>query len=417
MLLRAVLRVFHARFSALSAPGGRRPASGLANDTVFVMSAPNTTAADVSRGRAAVVYNPIKVDIDRLKAAVAARDTANGWAETLWFETSVEDAGQGPTRAALEAGATMVIAAGGDGTVRAVAEAVHESDAVLALLPSGTGNLLARNLNLTLDDLEHSLDVAFAGTNRDIDLGVIDITDENGDTSHHAYVVMAGLGLDAQMLAGTDDELKKKVGWLAYVRAIADALRDENELTFRYRLDGAPERSMRAHTVIIGNCGALPANIVLLPDAAIDDGEFDILLLRPESVLGWIQIFAKVLWENGIVRRTVAGRMLPVSEVHAIRYSRARSVEMRLSQAQPIELDGDEFGLARALTTSVRPGGLTVRVPSDAQTAPLLPAVLRGDIKWAATLIRLGVLGATVATAIGLIARSRRQSGNRPKRR
>lgn len=365
---------------------------------------------------AAVVYNPIKVDLPRLQSAVAAHDGLEGWGTTLWFETSLTDAGQQVTRDALAAGATMVIAAGGDGTVRAVAEVVHESDAVLALLPSGTGNLLARNLNLTLDDVGHAIEVAFTGVDRPIDIGLIDITDERGNRTHHAYVVMAGLGLDAKMLASTDAELKKRVGWLAYVRAIIDALRDKNELIFRYRLDGAPEQSMRAHTVIVGNCGALPANIVLLPDAAIDDGEFDVLLLRPESVIGWIQIFAKVLWENGIVRRTVAGRMLPVAEVHAIRYGRARSIEVTLDTPQPIELDGDEFGRATALSTEVRPGGLTVRVPSDVPRGPmlLLPEALRGDIRWAATLVRVGVLAALVGGAVTLGVRSRRQSGNRP---
>ncbi|MCU1513368.1 MAG: diacylglycerol kinase, partial [Microbacteriaceae bacterium] len=119
---------------------------------------------------AAVVYNPIKVDLDAIKVAVAREGAAAGWAETLWFATSVEDPGQGAAQKALDAGATMVIAAGGDGTVRAVAEVVHGSNAALALLPSGTGNLLARNLKLTLDDLDHSIASAFAGEDKPVDI-------------------------------------------------------------------------------------------------------------------------------------------------------------------------------------------------------------------------------------------------------
>ena len=69
----------------------------------------------------------------------------------------------------------MIIVAGGDGTVRAVAEAVRDHDVALALLPSGTGNLLARNLDLTLDDLEHSIHSAFTGEDRKIDVGVIEM--------------------------------------------------------------------------------------------------------------------------------------------------------------------------------------------------------------------------------------------------
>ena len=88
----------------------------------------------------------------------------------------------------------MIVVAGGDGTVRAVAEAVHENDVSLALLPSGTGNLLARNLKLTLDDLEHSIHSAFTGEDRQIDLGMIDIRRADSKVDTHAYVVMAGLG-------------------------------------------------------------------------------------------------------------------------------------------------------------------------------------------------------------------------------
>ena len=67
---------------------------------------------------------------------------------------------------------------------------------------------------------------------------------------------------------------------------------------------------MRAHTLMIGNCGSLPGNILLLPEAAVDDGEFDIVVLRPEGFFGWVQISTKIFWENGVLRRTSAGRTL-----------------------------------------------------------------------------------------------------------
>jgi diacylglycerol kinase (ATP) len=148
-------------------------------------------------GHAAIVYNPIKVDLDVLKAAVERREALAGWEPSGWFETSPEDPGQAAATAAIAAGATVVIAAGGDGTVRAVAEAVRGTDATLALLPSGTGNLLARNLHLTLNDLEHSVETAFEGDTRNIDIGEISIHREDGSSDDHTYLVMAGLGLDA----------------------------------------------------------------------------------------------------------------------------------------------------------------------------------------------------------------------------
>ena len=315
---------------------------------------------------AAVIYNPIKLDVDELKAAVEAAEARHGWGKSQWYETSPTDAGQEVATQAIEAGATMVLAAGGDGTVRAVAESVHGSSASLALLPAGTGNLLARNLDLTLDDMDHAVEVAFGGKDRKIDFGMIEIRRPDKTTSRHGYVVMAGLGLDAKMLANTSDELKKQIGWLAYVQALTRALRDKNELGMRYKVDGGQERSLKAHTVIVGNCGALPANIVLLPDAAIDDGKFDILILRPDSVIGWAQIFTKVLWENGVVRRTRLGDRFRRREISALRYTTAKSLRVTLTQPQDIELDGDEFGKAVSFTTWVEPSSLRVRVPADA---------------------------------------------------
>ncbi len=315
---------------------------------------------------AAVIYNPIKVDLDAIKAVVATEQEAAGWGETLYFETSVEDPGQGATKKAVEAGADMIIVAGGDGTVRAAAEAVHDTDATLALLPSGTGNLLARNLDLTLDDLEHSIHSAFSGKNREIDLGLIEVRHDDDSLTKHVFLVMAGLGLDAKMLANTDEDLKAKVGWLAYVGAIFKALTDKNQLRVRYQLDGAKTKSVRAHTIIVGNCGSLQANVLLLPEAAVDDGLFDILILRPENFFNWVQISFKILWENGVLHRTKLGKKLPTKEVDALNYVKAKTLTMRLSRAEEIELDGDGMGTARAVKVRIKPGGLTVRVPQDA---------------------------------------------------
>jgi diacylglycerol kinase family enzyme len=314
---------------------------------------------------AAIVVNPVKVDAPALREALAAAEKRWGWAESLWLETTVDDPGTGQTKQALEHGVDVVIAAGGDGTVRTVADVLRGSGVPLALLPSGTGNLLARNLDLTLDDVENALESAFDGDDRAIDMGVIELRDGDGATRRHAYLVMAGVGIDARMIAATDDDLKARHGWLAYVKAIGTVLRDKNELRIRYRLDGKNVRSARAHTVLIGNCGSLPANILLLPEAAVDDGEFDIVVLRPEGFIGWLQIVVKIFWENGVLRRTTVGRRLMGAdhEVRAMNYLKGREFVMRLSRAEEVELDGDLFGRASALRTWVDPSSLTVKVP------------------------------------------------------
>ncbi|NIZ89671.1 diacylglycerol/lipid kinase family protein [Kineococcus rubinsiae] len=315
--------------------------------------------------RAAVVYNPVKIDLDAVRAVVEREEAAAGWEPTLWFETSREDPGRGPTLEAVEAGVDLVIAAGGDGTVRLVAETLAEHGTTLALLPSGTGNLLARNMDLTLDDVEHSLHTAFNGRNRPIDLGHIEIRRTDGTVDEHSFLVMAGLGIDAEMLAATDEELKAKVGWLAYVKAIATALRATNTSRLQYRLDDGPLKRLRAHTVIVGNCGTLTGNILLLPDAALDDGLFDVLLLSPEGIGHWLQILGKVFIENGIIRRTPLKHLVGRRHVEALNYVTAQTVSVTLAEAQQIELDGDHLGRATGFRTRVRPGAITIRVPAD----------------------------------------------------
>jgi diacylglycerol kinase family enzyme len=180
-----------------------------------------------------------------------------------------------------------------------------------------------------------------------------------------AYLVMAGFGLDAKMLSQTDEELKAKVGWLAYVDAIRKALRDKNHMRMRYRLDRRSARAVSAHTLIVGNCGSLPANILLLPHAAIDDGRFEAVFLRPESAWGWAQILVKVIWENGVLRRTKLGRGLVSPDVDALRYVKGQHLDVVLSRPEEVELDGDGFGRADAFRTWIDAGGLTVRVPAS----------------------------------------------------
>ncbi len=315
---------------------------------------------------AAVIYNPTKVDLDAVRAVVRREERAAGWSESTWLATSEDDPGQRAAGAAIAAGAAMVIAAGGDGTVRAIAEGLQHSSIPMALLPSGTGNLLARNLKLTLDDLDDSIHTAFFGSDRKVDLGLIDIRREGEKTSTHAFLVMAGVGLDANMIANTDDDLKNKAGWLAYAKALSITLRDEKEFRFSYNLNDGPSRTIRAHTIIVGNCGMLPAKIVLLPDASLDDGQFEVVVLRPKGFIGWVQIFFKVIWENGVLNRTKAGRALMTNEVSALRYVKANKLDVDLAHPTEIELDGDGFGIATGFSSRIIPGGLTFRVHADA---------------------------------------------------
>jgi diacylglycerol kinase family enzyme len=316
---------------------------------------------------AAIVYNPIKVDLERLRDAVAAAESREGWRKSLWLETTEAEPGAEQARRAVAEGVDVVLAAGGDGTVRAVAEGLRGTGVALALLPAGTGNLLARNLDMILTHMADSVELAFAGRDRRIDVGVVELDRPDGSVQEHSFLVMAGFGLDAKMIANANPRLKKRVGWLAYVDAIARSLRDTEKVRMHIRIDDGDERSWSVHTLIAGNCGALPGNVLLLPDAEIDDGELDVVTLRPEGLAGWVQIWAKITWENGVLRRSGSvGRKLAgmAREVRALRYLRARQLDVRIEKPEEFELDGDPFGEVVGFRLRVDPGALTVRVPA-----------------------------------------------------
>lgn len=328
--------------------------------------APPATRASRGTRRAAIVYNPVKVDAHRLRDAVAAAESREGWRTSVWLETTAGSPGAEQARRAVADGVDVVLAAGGDGTVRAVAEGLRGSGVALALLPAGTGNLLARNLDMILTHMADSVDLAFGGRDRRIDVGVVELDREDGTTEEHSFLVMAGFGLDAKMIANARPELKRRLGWLAYVDAIVRALHDTERVRVRMRVDNGEERSASIHTLIAGNCGALPGNVLLLPDAEIDDGLFDIVTFRPEGFLGWVQIWAKITWENGILRRSSVGRKLAsrAGRVRALRYYRARELAVELERAEEFELDGDPLGEVTGFRLRVDPGSLTVRVPA-----------------------------------------------------
>lgn len=320
----------------------------------------------LSKRRAAVVYNPIKVELKKLKESVAAAERSAGWNTSLWFSTTEKDAGQNVTRAAIAEGAAVVIAAGGDGTVRAVAEALRESDIPLALVPVGTGNLLARNLNLTLNSLDASVDTAFTGADRRIDLGIAEIVRDDDEREEHAFLVMAGLGLDAKMIALTNPKLKKAVGWLAYIDAGMRALPELKPVRIRYSLDGSAEKSASFHTIIVGNCGALPGGILLMPEARPDDGILDIAALRPRGPFGWVKVWNKVAWENGVLRKSAFGRSIIdlTADTKDVLYLKGSDLRLTVEAPQEFQLDGDEFGEAKSVHAWVDPGALTVKVPA-----------------------------------------------------
>ncbi|MCL3817217.1 phosphatase PAP2 family protein [Aeromicrobium wangtongii] len=297
------------------------------------------------RKRVAVVINPSKIaDVEDFKTRVRTVAEGSGWNEPIWFETSVEDPGHGQATAALAQGVDLIIAAGGDGTVRAVCEKAARSGTAVGIIPLGTGNLLARNLAIPLNTRD-ALDVAFGGQDRAIDLSTLE-TDSGTSTS---FLVMAGLGMDAAIMTGVNDQLKSRVGWLAYFVSGIKAARFP-AMKVQITVDDGEPRKFRARTVVVGNVGFLQGGIPLLPDAQIDDGLLDVVVIAPKRFIGWLAIIVRIV-----------GRRKRTNE----RLDRltGQKVHVRAEKPVPMQLDGDPVGEGQEITAQVQPGILLVRVP------------------------------------------------------
>ncbi|GAA1584781.1 diacylglycerol/lipid kinase family protein [Leucobacter aridicollis] len=316
-----------------------------------------------------IVWNPSKVAESELSAAVAAAVASSGREPDLhWFETTVADPGGAAAREALAAGCTVVVAAGGDGTVRAVAGALGglgaragegSPRADLGIIPLGTGNLLARNLGVPLGDPESAFARVLAGEAQPLDLGEVTLTRADGASEAEAFVVMVGFGIDAQMIVETDDDLKEKAGWLAYVESLGRATAETEVVEFSLSLDGADRHPEEAHTLLVANCGTLQGGITLLPDAEPDDGELDLLVLRADGIAAWLDTMRNMVWENGLKRLLTGGDRAESSA--STGHLRARTVRVELPHPHAFEVDGDDFEDVVSFEARVLPAALRVR--------------------------------------------------------
>lgn len=211
-----------------------------------------------------VIVNPaVCKDTEALEAALSERG-----ASTSWFETTESDPGPGQVDDAVAAGAEVVIVCGGDGTVRACVEGLAKAGVPMAIFPSGTGNLLARNLDLPSQPAEVA-DAALAGPRIPLDLGRVE---------GEAFTVMAGAGLDATVMAETSSEAKDRLGVLSYVVEGVRHLSDP-PTEARIAVDGDDPSADSWVTILVGNLGRLPGGVDLFPDTRHRDGALELLAL------------------------------------------------------------------------------------------------------------------------------------------
>ena len=314
---------------------------------------PEGTVSDSPQRQVAIIVNPTKFDdLDVVKAHVTKQVVNHGWAEPIFIETTAKDPGTGQAREAISRGVDLVCPLGGDGTVRCVAAALVGTDTPIGLLPGGTGNLLARNLGLPYDNLDDALRVALTGQNKRIDVGrlTVDVSGEDQQPQEHTFLVMAGFGFDAAIMADAPEGLKAKVGPAAYMVSGTKNLRGA-QFRIRVRIDDGEEFTRRARTVVVGNVGKLVGGLVLLPDAQADDGHLDAVILSPKGVVGWAAVAARIASQ-----RRAGHERVDHHTCHVIR--------VRSDRPQEAQVDGDTIGKARAIAAEVVPAALVVRVGS-----------------------------------------------------
>lgn len=295
-------------------------------------------------GRCAVVFNPTKIS-DQFHALMEEHLLRNGWTDTLWLETSAEDPGRAMTRQAIAERVDLVVTAGGDGTVRMVADGLAHSGIPMGLIPAGTGNLLARNLDLPLTEVD-AIEVALEGHTHAIDLVKIIV----GDRQPEHFAVMAGIGVDAMIMDETDDTLKDKIGSAAYFVAAGKAL-GRLPVRMTVQLDNHRPVRRRAMLCVIGNVGTLRGNLTLIPGARPDDGLLDLYIASPHRFHHWIKLALRLL-----TRRAKKDDQV---DQHS-----GKKVRIRIHGKESYQLDGDVVGESGALTAEIQPGALSIRIPA-----------------------------------------------------
>jgi diacylglycerol kinase (ATP) len=263
----------------------------------------------------------------------------SGVANPGWYEVAKSRKAPAEVRRAVEAGADLVFVWGGDGIVQRCIDTLAGSDVALAIVPAGTSNLLARNLDLPMD-IEGAVAVGLHGGRRHLDVGRF---------NKERFAVMAGVGIDAAMIRDADGVLKERLGRAAYVWTGLKNLRAK-PVGAEITVDGVHWFSGESTCVLIGNVGSLFAGIEVFSDARPDDGLLDIGVVTADGVAQWA--------------RTVAKTVVSTADASPfVQVAKAKSVKVKLDRKVLYELDGGDRTKTKSLKVKVEPAAITVCVP------------------------------------------------------
>lgn len=297
-----------------------------------------------------IVYNPSK---ERAQAAlnIVYRSLAKaGWEPAKLYETEVDDPGFSMAQQAVQDGAKLVLAVGGDGTVREVASALKDTGVPMGIVPMGTGNLLARNLGYDVWDTNACVQFALFGKSSTIDMIHLVTELVDGDTDERNFLVMGGAGFDAQIMTDTDPKLKSTIGGAAYFVAAAKhlvALRRPVQIT----IDDQPTFGRKMRAVLIANCGEIQGGINIASKTTARDGQLEVIIIAPRTLLAW-----------GALSLSIMTRRYKIAPI--LDHKLGKKVKLNfLKHPQPVEVDGDIIGEAKTLSAEILPQVLQVHTP------------------------------------------------------
>ncbi len=301
-------------------------------------SGPLIDASAHEIGTVAVVAHrkkSLRGGLDELRSRLADQHVD----DVLWYEVGKSKKAPKRVRQAVREGADLIIAWGGDGMVQRCLDTLAGSDVALGIIPAGTANLLAHNLDIP-EDLAEALRIALTGRRRALDLGRI-----NGEH----FAVMAGVGFDAELIDDVDRRMKNRLGRLAYVWAGLRHVR-RSASPVKITIDGRTWFDGRASCVLLGNVGRITGGIPAFDDARPDDGWLEVGVANAQGPLQWARTLGRI-----VVGRT--------ADSPFVRITRARKITVKLGTPRTYELDGGSRRMTDRLTVRVVPHAVSVCVP------------------------------------------------------
>ncbi len=301
-----------------------------------------TGKTDITENIAVVAHSRCTLGggLQELRDALAAE----GVTDPAWYEVSDIRAASERARRARQEGADLIFIWGGDGTLQRCIHALAHTGATIAIMPAGTGNLLAGNLGIPTD-LHKAVEIALHGVRRPLDTGSV-----NGEH----FAVIAGAGFDALMLRDTDRGLKGRIGPAAYIWSGALNLNTPT-VGARIAVDGQRFFQGELSCVLMANVGKLLGGIEAFEGAEPDDGILDLAVVTAKNPLQWTRTVSRVVLGNA-------------EDSPFVNVARGKRFEIRFAEPFLYELDGDPRKPVRRLRVAVHPASITVCVPATPES-------------------------------------------------